>query len=89
MDWSCLPTTRQTGYHSGHSWGLCQQDDLGDAECEIIDSALEDVYANAPPQQTRDFKQYVYLFGAKPRQPDKLNWQYIVSHTYGGSVLSG
>ena len=61
----------------------CVEDESGDTDCEVIGDASEDLYVNAPPQHTREFEQYVYFFGNKPKTPDKLNWHYIVLHTHG------
>ena len=62
----------------------CVQDESGEPDCEVIGEATEDVHVNSPPQQTREFEQYVYFFGSIPKTPpDKPDWHYVILHTHG------
>lgn len=61
----------------------CVRDDSGDTDCEVIGDRVEEVFVNAPPQQIRDFEQYVYFFGRKPTLPSTLNWHYVILNTHG------
>jgi hypothetical protein len=61
----------------------CAETETKDTDCKVIGDTLEDVYVYAPPQQTRDFNEYVYFFGSKTKPTGKLNWHYIVLHTHG------
>jgi hypothetical protein len=61
----------------------CAETETKDTDCKVINDTLEDVYVYAPPQQTRDFNEYVYFFGSKTKPTGKLNWHYIILHTHG------
>ena len=61
----------------------CKDAESEYADCEVIGDTLEDVYVNAPPQQIRDFEEYVYFFGSKTKPTGKPNWHYLILHTHG------
>jgi hypothetical protein len=60
----------------------CAEEESEDTDCELIGDSV-DVFVHAPPQQIRDFEEYVYFFGSKSKPVDKLNLRYIILHTHG------
>jgi hypothetical protein len=60
----------------------CVETESEDTDCEFIGDTL-DVFVHAPPQQIRDFEEYVYFIGSKTKPTGKLKWRYIILHTHG------
>jgi hypothetical protein len=60
----------------------CAEDESEETDCELIGDTV-DVFVHAPPQQIRDFEEYVYFFGSKSKPTDKLNLRYVILHIHG------
>lgn len=60
----------------------CIETESEDTDCEFIGDTM-DVFVHAPPQQIREFEEYVYFFGSKTKPTGKLKYRYIILHTHG------